>query len=601
MACSWFALLGRAVGWAAAGVGGLVCWSRAPRAEPERGEAPGPRPPLFAPPPPPTDGLRARPMSPPPPPPMETNRDRGLCSFFVCLPKNGGEPKLVARPTWFRHRSSMGGLPAAMGAALGEAVPPPAGGGTAAPDAEAGPEGGGGDYGDGRAVSSEDDDSDASSGSSSSPSYVLGDDDSDASSGSCSSNSSTFILPGADFNVAAADGVNAVEVLRVLEELDTNGVHITPEAFVWAVVHFIGFTVSANHGLLRVAVAEYLKQRGSHRHCSTPHQIGKFINECLHIAAVHLTSCQNGCMAFPHRDQEVQMCPHCGSILFKTGSILTLTSPYSPITPCLRLMLADQDMLTSIRETIGHARQCTAAPLEQYRDFYGSATIRDLCRRKIVNSNYDILLGVAVDGYEAFQQTGAKGVVITVTVLSLPADIRSQLVCVLPVLITPGPGEPLYLDSFFLSLMTKLGFLAGGVTGVRVHGKEEPLTIRAFLAHTLTDIVGGDKVTHMTGHNGLVPGRLRLFHGVLSGTNYYFPQTDPTTTEQFFSLTMPSSNMRPRGSLRRDPEEVESMRATGRPASHVHARFRSTGTSGWSPLLNLAPETRVAFPSLSYL
>jgi len=378
-------------------------------------------------------------------------------------------------------------------------------------------------------------------------------------------------------------------------------VRVSREAFLWGVDDFVGFVFATNHGLSRAAVADYFKQRGSHLHYDTPHKLGTYVEQSVHLAAVPVPCCPNGCMAFLHLDTEVRTCVHCGSVIFKAGNIPALTTPYRPITPWLRLMLADRQMSACIKESMSHARQRAAAPLQQYRDVYDSATFRDLCRRKIIDSDYDILLGVGVDGYDAFEQTGAKGVIVMVTVLSLPAGMRSQLVCLLPVLITPGPGEPVDLDSFLMPLMAELNSLAEGVEGVRVHGQLDTIKLRAVLLRLSTDMVGGDKITHMTGHSGRVPGCSRIFHGVLSGTKYYFPPVDPTTKQQLFSISMPASNVRPRGSHRLDADDVEAMRMAGRPAAHVQAKIRLTGVSGWSPLLNPGPETRASFPSLSYL
>ena len=142
-----------------------------------------------------------------------------------------------------------------------------------------------------------------------------------------------------------------------------------------------------------------------------------------------------------------------------------------------------------------------------------------MCRRKVITSDYDIMLGVAVDGYDAYEETGAYGIIIAVMMLSLPAEMRSKIVCMLPVLITPGPGEPVDLASFIVPLMTELDSLAAGVEGVQVHGEDVPIRLRTMLLHTSTEMVGGDKLTHMTGNSGRVPGRLRLIHGVVSGSN----------------------------------------------------------------------------------
>jgi len=46
---------------------------------------------------------------------------------------------------------------------------------------------------------------------------------------------------------------------------------------------------------------------------------------------------------------------------------------------------------------------------------------------------------------------------------------------------------------------------------------------------------------------------------------------------------------------------VEGMRTAGRPVTHVKREVRSTGESGWSPLLCPGPATRESHPSLAYL
>ena len=498
---------------------------------------------------------------------------------------------MIGRSTWFRHQALMTGeLPS---------TPPLSASGAIEPDDDAVSDGGSSESGSlspihaGSTYPSD-------GGSSSSGRSSSGQSSSSNGGSSSSSSPSSFFLPDGSGAGGTGEGGDAVAVLRDLEGLKANGVCITERAFLWGVDDFVGFTFATNHGLSRAAVADYLKQRGSRRHYNTPYLIGHYIEQCVRVVSVPVPCCPNGCMAFPHRSEDVTTCPHCDANLFKGEHAPALTTPYWPIIPWLRLVLKDEIMSSYIKQTMAHARECAAAPWQQYRDFYDSATFRDLCRRKVITSDYDIMLGAAVDGYDAYEQTGAKGVIISVMMLSLPADMRSKLVCMLPVLITPGPGEPVDLDSFIVPLMTELDSLAAGVEGVEVHGEDEPIKLRAMLLHTSTDMVGGDKLIHMTGHSGRVPGRLRLFHGVVSGSKYYYPPKDPTTKEELFSVTSPSSNLRPRGSLRRHADHVEAMRMMGRPDAHVQAEIRRTGVSGWSPLLNPGPDTRAAFPSLSY-
>jgi len=161
---------------------------------------------------------------------------------------------------------------------------------------------------------------------------------------------------------------------------------------------FVGFTFATNHGLSRAAVADYLKQRASRRYYNTPYLIGHYIELCVRVVSLPEPCCPNGCMVFPHRSDDVTTCPLCNANRISGEHAPALTTPYWPIILWLRLVLKDEIMLLYIKQTMAHARACAAAPWQQYRDFYDSATFRDVCRRKVITSDYEIMLGVAVDG-----------------------------------------------------------------------------------------------------------------------------------------------------------------------------------------------------------
>jgi len=128
-----------------------------------------------------------------------------------------------------------------------------------------------------------------------------------------------------------------------------NCVRVSREAFLWKGDDSVSFVFATNQRLSRAAVADYLKQRGSHHHYDTPYKLGKYVEQSVHLAVVPVPRCSNGCMAFPHLDTEVRMCVHCGANIFKAGNIPALTTPYRPITPWLRLMFADRQMSACIK------------------------------------------------------------------------------------------------------------------------------------------------------------------------------------------------------------------------------------------------------------
>eukprot|EP00170_Pyropia_yezoensis_P000706 contig_3357_g707 len=171
--------------------------------------------------------------------------------------------------------------------------------------------------------------------------------------------------------------------------------------------------------------------------------------------------------------------------------------------------------------------------------------------------------------------------------MSLPADMRSKNVSTLPIFITPGLNEPVDMDSFLALAMAELESLAAGLDGVRVFGREGTFTLKCLLIFVCADAPGGDKVTHMAGHGGYMPGRLRPYHGVLVGTKYYFPPVDPVTGEVLFSVSSTPLATCTSHTTHQQAASVEVMRTARRPAAHIKREVRLTGVSGRSPLLGV--------------
>ena len=391
-----------------------------------------------------------------------------------------------------------------------------------------------------------------------------------------------------------------------LSLLGVNGVAISREQFRWAVDDFVGYVLAQEHGLTRETQKAYLKQRGSFRRFRTPHLVHEYVKRTVPLGSWPIECCPKGCMAFSLWDDETRVCRHCGAQRYKTDGVPALIISYSPLTPWLRMLLADPLLSVWMAETMALARRRAAIPRgvhNKYQDFYDGDSVRGFCATGVISEDTDIVLSAAIDAAEFWRQTGEKMVPVVFTVLSLPPDVRSKVVCMLPVMITPGPKEPVDMDSFLELAIHELNGLAVGVDGVHIHGREGARKVKAVLLGITTDMPGGDKATHMVGHSGRVGGRLRPLEGVLSpsGTNYYFPPMDPRTGAPLFAVSATPMAVRSSATIQAQADAVEALRSAGRPAAHVARMVRSTGVSGWSALFTPGPEGRATYPNMAYL
>jgi len=404
---------------------------------------------------------------------------------------------------------------------------------------------------------------------------------------------------------APVEDDNALQSVRNLDGLGVNGMRFSKAHFAWAVDDFFGFVFAINHNLTRAAVGEYLLQRGTQRHSSTPHQLAKLVKEAVHLGSIPVSCCPSGCMAFTGGHSHTVSCPHCGSPRYRPASTVPKrVMPYWLITPWIRMMLLDEKLSGFIMESMHDARRSAAEPQKQYADHYDSDTYRGWWADGTITAaplTIYIMLRLALDGFDPWRQTGFKSWIVTASVMTLPADMRSKNVSTLPIFITPGPNEPVDMDSFMALAMAELNSLAAGLDGLRVFGKDGTYNVKALVMYVCADAPGGDKVTHMTGHGGYCPDRLRPYHGVLLGTKYYFPPVDPTTGEELVSVSSSPLATRSSLTLHEQAASVEVMRTDSRPAAHVRRAVRLAGVSGWSPLLCPSPATRAAHPSLVYL
>jgi len=77
--------------------------------------------------------------------------------------------------------------------------------------------------------------------------------------------------------------------------------------------------------------------------------------------------------------------------------------------------------------------------------------------------------------------------------------MRTRNICQIVLAITPGPRQPVDLDSFLHPLVAELSVLAKGIPGVRLFGSPNPVTMRANVVQITGDMSAVDKLLNTTG------------------------------------------------------------------------------------------------------
>ena len=197
-------------------------------------------------------------------------------------------------------------------------------------------------------------------------------------------------------------------------------------------------------------------------------------------------------------------------------------------------MLSDPILGPDIMAGMNRARQTAAAcadgkQKEGLQDWYHGLVFLAAVRAGLFTKDTDTALSISTDGFEAWRQGGFQGWPIIVTVLNLPPGTRTRNVCEIVVAITPGPRQPVDLESFLHPLAEELNELARGIPGVRVAGTSEPVVLRAHPVQFTTDMSAGDKLLNTTGSGGYSPTGVVNFTGCT---------TRPATTTTFLRWTL---------------------------------------------------------------
>jgi len=368
------------------------------------------------------------------------------------------------------------------------------------------------------------------------------------------------------------------------------------------------FTYAVNHGLSEEAFADLLKLSSCDAKYRTPYLMRKFIEASVNVEKRQVDCCLNGCVAFTHTRSRLTSCDACGTARYTASGKPARQMTYWPLTAWLINMLSDPilgpDMMAGMKEARSAAsRNSDGKQREGLHDWHDGLTFLEALRAGLFDEDTDIALSVSTDGFEAWRQRGFQGWPIIVTVLNLSPGVRTRNICQIVVAITPGPRQPVDLDSFLHPLVAELNQLARGIPDIRIAGSSQLRTVRAHVVQFTADMSAFDILLNITGYNGYSPSRSREFHGVYhaASNHHYFPPRDPTSGEILFSIEGCTVPRRSAERMQRDADEVEEARSIGRSLAFQKALSKKSGVKGHSLLFAPSNAMRQAYPHLSHL
>jgi len=388
-------------------------------------------------------------------------------------------------------------------------------------------------------------------------------------------------------------------------KLRPNGVCIPASVFEDNVDDFVAYNFIVQHCLSREATDDYLRQRRAAGTCGKSHLLNNMVAASVDLYHRKVDCCSAGCVAFTAGRQNLTECDICKAPRYRSDAKPHKQATYWPLLPWLRMMLADPDIGPGMVNAMKEAREAAGiSPVEDIRDWFSGAIFRKLVELGYFSTNTCVALSISTDGFQAWRQRGFEGWPIIITILSADPSSRVQVVSQIIVGITPGPGQPVDLESFLHPIAEELDVLAAGVGGVTVAGFSEPQVVQAFVLQFTTDMPAGDKLLNAIGGNGEHPGRFREFAGVWHKRRYYHPphapDDPPPSKHPRFDVRGESTPRRTAASVAASVATVEDARRAGGSKTAIRALAQKEGFKGYSLFVCPSPEDKARYPSLKY-
>jgi len=437
-------------------------------------------------------------------------KDRYPCSCFAGTDGGRAGPKMVCRATWFiqnafekRRRLSLGGAAArqlpspssqtvSAGSLSGEGAPATPGLGSASGAAV--DQGG---FGNRRRC-----DADETPESSVASSNVSSDED------------PQDVPPPENFQDPQPETDDGAPLAPIYQTTTpTNEIRLSVHEFKNRATDLALYSYTVHHDLTRAAIADLLNLSTSAAKYRSPYLMEHFIDASVNIETRAVYCCVNGCLAFTFKLAQQTACETCGDPSFKSDGKPARQVTYWSLASWLADILGDPVIGKSMLENIEKARLAADEDADGVHDYYHSEKFRFLRDRGLLGDTF-VPVNLGSHGLQFWRQNGFEGWPIVATPLSLSSKQRSNNKYQLLLAVTPGPKQPVDLESFLHPIVEELNQLARGIPGLKVPNLPTTQVLRAGVLNFTEDQPGGDKLTRFNGVKSLVYNRLREFEGV---------------------------------------------------------------------------------------
>jgi len=174
------------------------------------------------------------------------------------------------------------------------------------------------------------------------------------------------------------------------------------------------------------------------------------VESSVNLDTKNVYCCRAGCVAYAARRENLTACDIFKAPRYRVDGKPHTQVTYWPLLLWLKMMLADPDIGVGMVKAMKAARAAAgASPTEGLRDWFDRSIFRKMVEQGSFSSNTCIALGISTDGFQAWRQRGFEGWRTILTILNVDPSSRVQVVSQLILGITPEPGQPADLESFF--------------------------------------------------------------------------------------------------------------------------------------------------------
>jgi hypothetical protein len=203
------------------------------------------------------------------------------------------------------------------------------------------------------------------------------------------------------------------------------------------------------------------------------------------LPATLIDCCINSCIAYTGSYAELETCPICTHLRWRTnrngGQTAFQQFVYIPLTPRLQYQYqCRQRAFTMQSYCLPFFERPLNHTLSEINDWWAAQRYRDLRQQGLFNQSTDIALQLLLDGVQLVERGNHSCTPVILINYNLPPALRYQKHNILLSLLIPGPKKYKDIDSFLYPLVEELKELGNGVPAYNSY-RREPFNLRAWV------------------------------------------------------------------------------------------------------------------------